>query len=245
MFSHGTVIIPLVILGYIWRDQSVFFEAICLLLISMLLNFALKVTFQIPLSPHLGKPGFAFPSGHMQSCLVLYGWLMTHIKNPRSKILIMGLLTGIAFSLIHCGYHNTLDILGGIFFGSLLLLAYRLLKTTQTHIILPVLLSFSTCLMLYIATIQSIIEHLWMAYYGLIGLMLSQQLFKDYPRSTDFQSKIAATLFAVASLVTIKILFSFLHLPLFLMQIQWMLMGACIPLSPPVGRGLIHHTPSH
>jgi undecaprenyl-diphosphatase len=39
----------------------------------MLFNFALKIIFQVPLPAHIGKQGFAFPSGHMQSSVVLYG----------------------------------------------------------------------------------------------------------------------------------------------------------------------------
>ncbi len=31
-FSHDIVIIPLLILGYIWLEQKVFFNAICLIL---------------------------------------------------------------------------------------------------------------------------------------------------------------------------------------------------------------------
>ena len=105
-FSHDTVIIPFVIIGYIWLDRNLFFNAICLILLSIIFNSALKITFQIPLSPLLNKEGFAFPSGHMMSSAVLYGWILLHTQNLFYRTSIIIVLFGIAFSLVHCGYHN-------------------------------------------------------------------------------------------------------------------------------------------
>lgn len=72
-FGHVTLIFPVVVLGYIWLSRSFFYHAITLIFLSMMVSFALKVTFKIPLPPLLKKEGFGFPSGHMQMATVLYG----------------------------------------------------------------------------------------------------------------------------------------------------------------------------
>lgn len=46
-------------------NKKIFYHAACLVFLAILLNVALKSTFQVPLSAALGKTGFAFPSGHM------------------------------------------------------------------------------------------------------------------------------------------------------------------------------------
>ncbi|WP_155114726.1 phosphatase PAP2 family protein [Rickettsia rickettsii] len=39
----------------------------------------LKYIFEITLNPALNIKGFAFPSGHMSSGVVFYGWLFANI----------------------------------------------------------------------------------------------------------------------------------------------------------------------
>lgn len=173
--SHSTVIVPLIIFGYIWIDRKIFFHALCLILLSMLFNFALKITFQIPLLPHLGKQGFAFPSGHMHSCIALYGWLITKIPKFIIKIILINLLIGIGLSLIYFGYHNYFDILGAILFGSILIFTYTYFLNkfkNNSKIFKLLLLLFSTILMLYIAIIYQTAPYLWLTYSGFVGILL-------------------------------------------------------------------------
>jgi hypothetical protein len=234
-FTHEIVILPLIILGYIWLNQKNFYNAICLLLISMLFNYALKVTFKIPLAPTLGKTGFAFPSGHMQSAVVLYGWLITKIKQPIVKILIILLLIGVGLSLVYFGYHNYLDILGAIFFGILLIFIYNILLNNINKYLYYLILSFSSILMLYIAIIHNIAPHLWMAYYGLIGLIITEKFFISHKIiKKNINNKILATILCFVSIFIIKALFciKFMNgLPVYLQQLQWILIGGCIPWS--------------
>jgi len=116
-FSHETVLVPLVVLGYIWISQRIFFNAICLILINMLIRFVLKNIFQVPSNPSLGKQGYAFPSGHMQSGVVLYGYLMKNTPSLLLKILIVFLLLGVGQSLVYMGYHNYFDVLLWFYFS--------------------------------------------------------------------------------------------------------------------------------
>ncbi|MFK7968343.1 MAG: phosphatase PAP2 family protein [Rickettsiaceae bacterium] len=159
--SHDTIIIPFVTLGYIWLDRKLFFNAISLLLLSIIFNSALKITFQIPLSPLLNKEGFTFPSGHMQSSTVLYGWIFLHTQNLFYKLLIIIALFGIAISLVHYGYHDYYDILGAIFFSSLLLaISYKTIKKQETFFP-KIVFIISTVMIIYISiNYQKILEHL-------------------------------------------------------------------------------------
>jgi undecaprenyl-diphosphatase len=200
----------------------------------MLVNFSLKVTFQVPLLPTAGKVGFAFPSGHMQSSVVLYGWLITKTKNIFYQVLIVGLLISIGFSLVHKGYHDYADVLAGIFFGVILIRGFMHLTNHNDKIITWILCSISTLLMFYIAKIYTIESHVWMAYYGLIGLVFSEQCFVKHQKDESLYCKLLATFFCFMSIFGVKMLFAtsvFSALPMFLKQLEWALIGFCIPCT--------------
>ncbi len=233
-FSHEVIIIPLVILGYVWGNRKFFSQGICLLFISILVNFSLKVTFQVPLLPTVGKIGFAFPSGHMQSSVVLYVWLITKTKNIFYQALIVGLLISIGFSLVYKGYHDYADVLAGVFFGVILIRGFMYLAKHDDKIIAWTLCSISTLLMFYIAKIYTIESHVWMAYYALIGLVLSEQYFVKHQKDESFYGKLLATFFCFISLIGVKLLFEasvFSTLPMFLKQLEWALIGFCLPCA--------------
>jgi membrane-associated phospholipid phosphatase len=147
-FAHDAAIVPLLLIGVMWSERSLFRHATYLILISMIINYALKITFQIPLAPHLHKVGFAFPSGHMQSSFVFYGWLSQKMYPKKYFLLLTLLIIFIAISLIKAGYHNLYDILGAVFFGSLLLSGYHRYIEKNRRGWLPII-SISTFSMLY------------------------------------------------------------------------------------------------
>ena len=232
-FSHDTIIIPLIIIGYIWIDKKVFFHGICLLLTSMLLNLALKITFQVPLAPSLGKEGFAFPSGHMQSSIVLYGWLLKSINKLIIKVLIAILLIGISWGLVHLGYHNYFDVLAAVFFGLLLIFIYSwFLKNFKESILFLILLLFSTLLMAYIGLLYEIKEYSWLAYYSLIGFIFSEYCFRNKKATISNNVKVIATIFCACIFLLVNQTFLILKIDLlFLSQLKWLFIGFCIPLS--------------
>lgn len=228
-FSHDTTIIPLIIIGYIWINRKVFFHGICLLLTSMLLNLALKITFQIPLAPSLGKEGFAFPSGHMQSSIVLYGWLLKSINKLPVKVLIIILLIGISAGLVHLGYHNYFDIFGAVFVGILLIFTYSwCLKTFKESSLSLIILLFSTLLMAYIGLLYEIKEYSWLAYYALVGIISSEYCFRNKKTLISNNIKVIATIFCVSTLLLVNQIFLVLHIDSLL---KWLLIGFCIPFS--------------
>lgn len=234
LFSNKPIIAPLIILGYIWISRKIFYDAICLLMFSMILNFALKNTFQVPLSPLLGKQGYAFPSGHMQTSTVLYGWLAFASKNTLLRILIALLLIGIAFSLVYFGYHNYVDITGAVFFAFLLIATYYLISTKKPEILRWLVIFFASVLMIYISLIDKIKSPPWMAFYTLLGFMLSEKLFGKKITSGTLLHKTLTTLVCLILFFIIKGLFSIQvisQLPSYLYQLQWVLIGFSLPAS--------------
>lgn len=233
-FSHDTIIIPLVILGYIWLDRSVFYHAICLVLMSMIYNFALKITFRIPLALHLEKEGFAFPSGHMQSSVALYGWLLFKSRSVIVQILLFTVLSGIGFSLVEKGYHQYQDVMAAIGFGILLISGYILCLKKRKDLLPWLVIGCASLLMIYGAVTYTLESHLWMAYYGLLGLILTEKNMHHAEGMGSILGKIEATVACLGSILLIKMVFSvetLRTLPAFISQLQWALIGICIPLS--------------
>jgi len=98
-FSHPIVIVPLLLIGLVGevvlgQKSPCEWRLACLLvLFSMILNVFLKSLFLVPLNPALGKEGFAFPSGHMQVSVVLYGYLLrVYVRHWIRGLLILSLL---------------------------------------------------------------------------------------------------------------------------------------------------------
>jgi membrane-associated phospholipid phosphatase len=119
-FSNIEILLPVILLGLISRPK-IFLTPTFLVLITLILTPLLKAIFAIPYSPELvaklGKNGFAFPSGHMQTSCVFYGWFLFNFSNKYLRAALSALILGIGFGLIYEGYHNIFDVLGGMFFA--------------------------------------------------------------------------------------------------------------------------------
>ncbi|WED43075.1 phosphatase PAP2 family protein [Legionella cardiaca] len=176
-FSDGIVIIPFIVFGLICLDRSMFNNAAYLVLISILINVALKVSFQIPLPASVAKNWFAFPSGHMQMAAVFYGWLACRINFLWFRILVTVILFGIGFSLIHLGYHNVCDVIGALFFALLIVTGYQRLLSKTPQNLIWILLSTAICLLVYIQLVYAKIPtHAKVAFYALLILLLAKKL---------------------------------------------------------------------
>ena len=196
VFGNLAFIGPLLLIGFIWSDRRFFYELTCLLLFSITLNVALKGTFQIPLAKELGIPGYAFPSGHMQiatifyACLILYGNARL-LKNDRLllplNIMLVLLLFGIGWSLIHCGYHTVSDVAGAAIVALFLTIGYRFLLDHYPKYSAWVLLCLATLITLYTYTrYPELPQHAALAYYGLLGLIVGNKIIRLYlPRHPE------------------------------------------------------------
>lgn len=245
-FSHETVILPLLIIGYIWINRDIFFHSICLILISMIFNASLKATFQIPLNPSIGKEGFAFPSGHMQTSVVLYGFLYRFVKHKALKLCLITLLIMIGASLIYCGYHNLMDVSGGAIFALILIGSYKYLIFNRSHVkvqclFIPIMCFVSICL-IYIKLTHIIHPHLWMSYYALIGLILAQAYleYKEIKHPHTKTTKMIASICCFALLFLINAVFAIKSEVIALISpLRWFCIGISIPFSVLITRANI------
>jgi undecaprenyl-diphosphatase len=186
-FTDLEIVIPALLIGFIWINRNLFYQAACLSVFSILVNVALKVSFQVPLLPTVGHKGFAFPSGHMQFATVLYTWLVFYgLKGSDRttwklsiKILTPCLLTGIGWALIHCGYHTLKDVIAAVFVGLCLVAGFQLAQN-HPRISNPLYGLLLATLLLAYSFMQYIIlpRYAWVAYLTLALLIIGGSLLK-------------------------------------------------------------------
>lgn len=123
-FSHILAFLFVLTLFYVKFGKSVFLDGLLLIFTSIIVNVALKALFAVPLKPHLLKEGFAFPSGHMQTAAVLYGYVMRLYHRKAIPFLCILILGGIGFGLIYRDYHSLIDVIAAVLFARLILIVY-------------------------------------------------------------------------------------------------------------------------
>lgn len=232
LFSNTLIILPVLIIGLIWLNRETFYQATCLLLFSMLVNVALKNTFQIPLSPALHKVGYAFPSGHMQLVTVLYGWLALRMKNYGLCAAVAVLLIGIACSLIHFGYHNIYDVLAAVICAFFLIGLYSFALGKWPKQLPWLLLVLASLLQTYIFLLSGeIAAYVWMAYYALCGLIVAKSIADKQTVVLVKTQQLSATLLCFLAIALINTAFGLglKEAPAYIYQLQWFLIGFVIP----------------
>jgi len=174
-FSHTPIIVIVFVIGITLKELNLkferryFIEAIIVLLFSIIFNLALKYSFRIPLpEARFGKDAFAFPSGHMHSVVSFYGWLAFRYKSWRLNIVIGIIFLGVIFGMLRFEYHEIRDILGALFFGSILLATYNYLLKNHYKYIHYIISFASAFLVLYIYLIHQhiVITSAWLAFIG-------------------------------------------------------------------------------
>ncbi|MEC8306796.1 MAG: phosphatase PAP2 family protein [Chlamydiota bacterium] len=99
----------------LWRrSPPLGFRLIALFTWTMLFNHALKISFQVPLFPHIPHPGFAFPSGHMQISSLFYGFILIYTPSLYGRAALLLLISAIGGSLVLCGYHSPGDVIAAL-----------------------------------------------------------------------------------------------------------------------------------
>lgn len=172
-FGHITFILPIVMVCMIFHKRDIYAKAACFLLWVMIFNTLLKQLFKVPLFPHLG-PGYAFPSGHMHAASIFYGYILYKSDNKIVKLLLAVLLSCLGASLIHCRFHDWIDILGAVGFTIAEIAVYHVMSANFGERTVGVVSIISAIgIMLILEAIYKVEFHVWLAFYGLIGMEFS------------------------------------------------------------------------
>lgn len=237
-FAHVWVVAPFILLGYVWISRKVFHTTIILFFMSMLVNHLLKYTFKVPLLPSVGE-GFACPSGHMQFAVVLYGWLALQLSHRKPGWRDIGLVTAgsiiIAegWALVYCGYHHWIDVLAAIPVGVSLIAGYQWILRKHTRNAPFLVSGIATGLLLGCYWIYApMASHLWMAYYSIMGLTVSESVFGPKILAFTWMDAILKTVIGGILLWGMYTIFSlpmFAHWPQWLKKAPWGLAGLLLP----------------
>ena len=224
--------IPFLVIGYILGKRPVFFQAISLLLTSIVVNYCLKIIFQVPLSPHLGVKGFAFPSGHIQSAFVLYGWLFFSSRQIIYRSLSVAAIIGIGLGLLHFGYHTMYDLCGSFVVSALLLFCYHFLSrysSVHSSVFIVTLASVALIYILLSPFYKPIVFSMFAALVGFISMHYAffGRLQRILPLYKNIMSLVLA-FFIVFSLLGIQ---SLVPSSLLTTLGTWFIIGATPPLS--------------
>ncbi|MDR2766359.1 MAG: hypothetical protein LBB63_02760 [Holosporaceae bacterium] len=178
-FGHVTFILPFVLLGMIFHRRDLYAKATCFLFFVMIFNTLLKYMFKVQLLPHLGQ-GYAFPSGHMHAAVVFFGYIVCRSERKAVKVALVLLICCLGFSLVHQRFHDWFDVLGALTFAGAELLIYRyILVNFGEKATAVVALAASLASMVALSVIYKLEFHVWLAFYGLLGTILSLSFIED------------------------------------------------------------------
>jgi undecaprenyl-diphosphatase len=178
-FAYITFILPVVLVGVIFHRRDLYAKAVCFVFVAMVFNSLLKQLFKVPLFPHLG-PGYAFPSGHMHAATVFYGYILYEIDNKFIRTVLLFLMCSFGFSLIHCHFHDLIDVMGAVAFAFAEIVLYHFIllnfgeRATAITAIATVVFSMAGLLLIY-----KLEWHVWLAFYAIIGTIFSLGIFKN------------------------------------------------------------------
>lgn len=205
-FGHITFILPAVVFCMIFFKREMFAKATCFLLWVMIFNTLLKHLFKVPLFPHLGT-GYAFPSGHMHASAAFYGYLLYSTDNKYVKCILAALLGCIAFSLIHCHFHDFKDVLGALLFAISEITVYHfIVKKFGDKTVGVMALSSSMAIMMLLTVVHKVEFHVWLAFYGLAGMELALSTTEDIQLESFYQ-KLFALFCVTVSMIAVYYFF--------------------------------------
>ena len=157
------------LVGLLTPYRTVFLRCAVLTLFTIIYNVYLKSIWQVPLPAPL--EGWAFPSGHMHTAVVFWGWLAFEYKKLWSWTMSFFILCLCGYGLLFNVYHYPIDIVGSVGFGTLSIFLYALLNKTPAFKKQPalngILLFLVSAVILLKLPTYALKPHLWNAFAGL------------------------------------------------------------------------------
>ena len=205
--SEQTYILLITVL--FWNvDKRFGFRLAVVFLTSMAYNGFLKDLFHTPRP--IGQPGIrsiylssapgnSFPSGHSQGAATFYLYVWHHWGRQKLWLIIgIFMILGIGFSRLYLGVHWPGDILGGYFFGALMVLGFQ--RLDETLFKLPFSLSSKLLLSVSLPLLFLIVYHTT-AGWQMVGFVIGftngyflEDAFLDYRERTRFAPSLFKTL---------------------------------------------------
>ncbi|MFX1254499.1 MAG: phosphatase PAP2 family protein [Promethearchaeota archaeon] len=136
--SFGGELGIIILLIIIWTSEKrMSYPLVTVLLFSGVLNWFLKSLFALP-RPYvefsnqvelIGSeiPSYGFPSGHSQNVAIFWPCLTLWLRNKWLVLLTVILIILVSLSRVYLGVHYLSDVVGGVFFGLIILVGYLLL----------------------------------------------------------------------------------------------------------------------
>ena len=191
--GHMNTYAAVVLVGLFTRYRNIIARALCLLLFTIVYNVYLKSIWKVPLPEPL--VGWAFPSGHMHSAVVFWGWLAWEMRTRWAFIAATVIYILVGYALVYYGYHYPTDILGSLAFGCTSIVIYGLLNRIKIFKEQPYYLALLlTALALFIAIVllppAGRKPHMWHALTILLGFSFGWLM--SNPRSRIVLGKAAS-----------------------------------------------------
>ncbi|MDR4498259.1 MAG: phosphatase PAP2 family protein [Candidatus Scalindua sp.] len=199
-------------------------ELLFLILVSSLINFILKGTFGLPRpfeilpSIQLSKGiGFGFPSGHAQLATVFWGYFFWRARSDWIKLILITIILLVGLSRIYLGVHYPHDVVGGWFFGAIIVSVYYILASRKAVHSFSIGQSFSWGIFVCVAFLSI---RLWFhpvtvgiiaLWYGVLcGIVFSGKRIYSKPLSFGFGQKVIRTLIGILGMIFILVIFHFI-----------------------------------
>jgi undecaprenyl-diphosphatase len=179
---------------------------------AMIFNTLLKRFFQIPLFPHLGI-GYAFPSGHMHTIAMFFGFILPVAKDKRIKALLSAIILFEIYTLMHSNFHDLADIVGALGCAAIEILCYYQLvsefgekKGRKYALVIAITLSLFSVVLLPLIN-YTMPDYVWSALYSLLGIATALFFIVDSEqlRSTLVQKFMALSTMTILTFVVYRI----------------------------------------
>lgn len=196
-FGHESFIVPIIIFGLLFHKRELYIKAGCFFCAIIIFNTLLKYLFKIPLMPHLGN-GYAFPSGHMHAATVFYGYLLCKNQNYIMKAVFICITCGIGISLVHCNFHDYLDVIGAAIFAVIeIFICISIEKKFGNKGLFYTVIIFASIIIALLFYFHKLEPHIWLASYVMLGFMIGAVIFPEKQPQGYIQKTAALTMIAI------------------------------------------------
>ncbi|MDR0744561.1 MAG: phosphatase PAP2 family protein [Holosporales bacterium] len=195
-------------LSFVLIKKHDFSGLIYLLFFTMIYNTLLKPIFALPLPKTCPGTGYGFPSGHMNFNAVFFLWIFTTFKNRIIKIFSVLLLATIGWSIVYKGFHFARDVLLTPIFSCLFIFIYKKFIANQSSSRAFLIVNIVSSILIFCLYFvkKTIPEHIFIAYYLIIGFGLSKLFLEILKQKTGFRTiifQIVTTILVILSMIIV------------------------------------------